>query len=368
MTNPPFGSDIPITDPAVLGQFELSRKWEKKDGAMVFAQLKGKQVSGAFLQASGGQAPRAGSLRELVHQGRGQCFGFAVEAHTPREPALGVRYELCLELIEHHALRVRNEYLFTFGAADRPSHADADAGSCLLGETHPNPAWHFMPRREPGGDSVFRFETPAAGETRAQVPPERLALGRVQFEGRDAFPTSRWLFDLLTEQALFFAPDWTAPRAACPPGQPDRLLADGRNLPWLARRLRADDPERFASWREHVTVALPQVTDIEALEREEDHHAYLRLSDQHGYKVTSSGLSEGTLRILALTLIPYLPQRPRLLIVEESENGIHPRAIEAVLQSLASVYDTQVLLSSHSPVVVAQTPLAQLLVARLEAC
>jgi type I restriction enzyme M protein len=46
MTNPPFGSDIPITDPAVLDQFELSRKWEKKDGAMVFAELKGKQDTG----------------------------------------------------------------------------------------------------------------------------------------------------------------------------------------------------------------------------------------------------------------------------------------------------------------------------------
>lgn len=30
-------------------------------------------------------------LRELVHQGRGQCFGFAVEAQAPGEPAPGCR-------------------------------------------------------------------------------------------------------------------------------------------------------------------------------------------------------------------------------------------------------------------------------------
>lgn len=46
MTNPPFGSDIPVTDPAVLGKFELSRKWEKKDGVMVLAEPKGKNDTG----------------------------------------------------------------------------------------------------------------------------------------------------------------------------------------------------------------------------------------------------------------------------------------------------------------------------------
>ena len=33
MTNPPFGSDIPITDPAILGKYELARKPPKKDGS-----------------------------------------------------------------------------------------------------------------------------------------------------------------------------------------------------------------------------------------------------------------------------------------------------------------------------------------------
>jgi len=33
MTNPPFGSDIPITDPAILGKYELARKPPKRDGS-----------------------------------------------------------------------------------------------------------------------------------------------------------------------------------------------------------------------------------------------------------------------------------------------------------------------------------------------
>jgi predicted ATPase len=84
-----------------------------------------------------------------------------------------------------------------------------------------------------------------------------------------------------------------------------------------------------------------------------------------GYEVTSSGLSEGTLRVMALTILPYLQERPAVIITEEPENGIHPQAIEAVLQSLGSVYDSQVLISSHSPVVQALSKLDQILCSRI---
>ena len=35
MTNPPFGSDIPITDPAVLRDYGLAAKWNKEDGHFI---------------------------------------------------------------------------------------------------------------------------------------------------------------------------------------------------------------------------------------------------------------------------------------------------------------------------------------------
>jgi predicted ATPase len=68
---------------------------------------------------------------------------------------------------------------------------------------------------------------------------------------------------------------------------------------------------------------------------------------------------------MALTVLPYLQKRPAVIITEEPDNGIHPQAIEAVLQSLGSVYDSQVLISSHSPVVLAMSKLDQILCARL---
>ena len=67
-----------------------------------------------------------------------------------------------------------------------------------------------------------------------------------------------------------------------------------------------------------------------------------------------------------LQMLPYLLNPPKILMIEEPENGIHPQAIEAVLQGLFSMHNTQVLVSSHSPVVVAHIPLEQLLTTRLK--
>ena len=68
-----------------------------------------------------------------------------------------------------------------------------------------------------------------------------------------------------------------------------------------------------------------------------------------GIEVPSWSASEGTLRLLALTLIAYLPDEGAIYLIEEPENGIHPLAIEAVYQSLSSVYDSHVFVTTHSP-------------------
>jgi predicted ATPase len=53
--------------------------------------------------------------------------------------------------------------------------------------------------------------------------------------------------------------------------------------------------------------------------------------------------------MLAQTILAYLPVRNQTYIIEEPENGLHPLAIESVYQSLASLYENQILLATHSP-------------------
>ncbi|ADB41790.1 AAA family ATPase [Spirosoma linguale] len=66
-------------------------------------------------------------------------------------------------------------------------------------------------------------------------------------------------------------------------------------------------------------------------------------------------LSEGTLYFLALLCIINQPNPPKLLLLEEPEKGIHPRRIFEVIQfifRLAEEKDIQVILTTHSPLVV----------------
>jgi predicted ATPase len=120
-------------------------------------------------------------------------------------------------------------------------------------------------------------------------------------------------------------------------------------LPWVVDSLRQHD-RRFGDWLGHVQTTLPDVLDIDTVERPEDRHRYLVVEYSNGAKVPSWLVSDGTLRLLALTIPAYLPDLRGTFLIEEPENGIHPRAIQSVVQSLSSFYNGQVLLATHSAV------------------
>jgi predicted ATPase len=71
---------------------------------------------------------------------------------------------------------------------------------------------------------------------------------------------------------------------------------------------------------------------------------------KEGLKLPSWMLSDGTLRFIALTLLAYLPLTDKIYLIEEPENGIHPKALEYVYQSLSSIYDGQIFIATHSPI------------------
>ena len=138
-------------------------------------------------------------------------------------------------------------------------------------------------------------------------------------------------------------------RQPSPPGLGLRFQTDGSNLPWVIDALRRDK-QRFQAWLDHVRTALEDIVDIDTVEREEDRHRYLVIHYANHAEVPSWLASDGTLRMLALTIPAYLDDLDGVFLIEEPENGIHPRAIETVIQSLSSIYEGQVLIATHSPV------------------
>jgi predicted ATPase len=66
-------------------------------------------------------------------------------------------------------------------------------------------------------------------------------------------------------------------------------------------------------------------------------------------------LSDGTLRFAAIAAAFFQPDMPRIFTIEEIENGIHPTRLRLLLDLLKSQAGerTQVMATSHSPVIVA---------------
>lgn len=336
--------------------------------------LRSRNVAGAFIERLLERGARASSLAEIPFRSQRESVSLGIEARLPTAiaHALGtgddvdrpshIRYELRLAIDDAHQLLVRDENAFVFAM----SAAYEAARLPMQGDNPAQLGWRFLLRRAQGSGAVFRAETRHAEERATQVDDTLTALARLQYESEHEYVAGRWLVDLLLDGVLFFDPKWGDLRGASPPGLPKRLMATGENLPWLALRLQQADPGRFAAWVAHVRTALPQITAISLREREDDHHAYFRVRYEGGHEVTSSGLSEGTLRILALTLLAYLDDMPRLVVVEEPENSIHPQAIDTVMQSLRSLYDQQVWISTHSPVVLADAQVSELVITRMD--
>ncbi|GIV11027.1 MAG: hypothetical protein KatS3mg020_0518 [Fimbriimonadales bacterium] len=153
---------------------------------------------------------------------------------------------------------------------------------------------------------------------------------------------------------------YTAMREPCPPDSPQTFQPNGSNLP-IAVRLLKQSPEAYRRWLNHVRTVLVDVQDIDVCERESDRYLYLQMKTCTGVRIPSWLMSDGTLRFFALTLLAYLPNTHGVYLIEEPENGIHPRAVEAVYQSLSSVYDAQVLCATHSPIFLNVAQLNQIL-------
>lgn len=337
----------------------------------------GDLVSGGLEKATG---ERTHNFLDLFWGREGEGFELAVEAAIPEA------YRLLLSDKEFDTVR----YEVSFAV-------DLDSGEFLIGQEKvllkkPDPESEstqellafpefrqapesiISPNRSkftktiinkvPGGNDNFYSEVyrdKGKGWAPAfKLGPRKSALGNLP-EDESKFPVSTWLKHLLTDGVQQIVLNSMLIRKACPPGQTRRFKPDGSNLPWVIDSLQRQSESALRNWIDHLRTALPDLEDIETVERPEDRHRYLVLCYRGGLRVPSWMASDGTLRLLALTLPAYLPDIGGVYLIEEPENGIHPRAVETMFQSLSSVYGAQILLATHSPVIISMAEVRDVL-------
>jgi predicted ATPase len=308
---------------------------------------------------------RSTDFEKLLWMGKGSSFQLSVEAEIPEsvkkemssdnQRFKWVRYEVEIALdTNRNEIGLDHETLLLRDANDKPKPVQRD----------------LFPSEQPDLDSILvrsgkGFQTAINkklggndnyypdGKKKSFKPSYKLgrttsALANIPADN-ESFPVSTWFRNLLEKGVQKFVLNSQVIRQPSPPGLGRGFQTDGSNLPWVIDELRKDD-KRFRAWLEHVRTALEDVKDINTIELPENKHRYLVIEYMNGAKVPSWLASDGTLRLLTLTIPAYLRDLDGTFLIEEPENGIHPRAIETVLQSLSSIYQCQVLLATHSPI------------------
>lgn len=307
---------------------------------------------------------RSFTFQKLVWKELGGSFQLAVEAEVPETVRQSmaeakrrysrVRYEIEVALDESNEVGLEHETLWLVEPSEgqRPTQPRLEfpkprglRPSLLVNS---GPGRRAAITKKPGGNDNYYTEGRKSYMPSFKLGRSKSALAHVPAD-IESFPVSSWFRDLLETGVQTFAFNGQAIRQPSAPGAGRRFLPDGSNLPWVVDGLRSHK-KRFQQWLEHVRTALADVVDIDTVERPEDRYRYLVVTYANGAKVPSWLVSDGTLRLLALTIPAYLPDLSGVFLIEEPENGIHPRAIETVIQSLSSIYAGQVLLATHSAV------------------
>lgn len=308
---------------------------------------------------------RSNNPQDLMWKRQGEVFELAIEVAIPvavrsriEDPNLShVRYEVAVGTdVAGEGLGLSAERVWLLRSASKE-----DRPRSLFPELYEEPHSILLPKGQPKtrqrlviskvveGNDNYMPETTKGYSPSFKQSAKKSALANLPAD-ESSFPVSTWLKAFLTEGIQAFVLNSHLIRKASPPKQGKGFKTDGSNLPWVIEELKQRDGERFRDWVRHLRTALPDLQDLRTVEREDDKHRYLMLKYANGLEIPSWMASDGTLRLLALTLPAYLPEFQGLYLIEEPENGIHPKAAETVFQSLSSVYEAQVLLATHSPV------------------
>lgn len=152
-----------------------------------------------------------------------------------------------------------------------------------------------------------------------------------------------------------------------------QISAVGEHMPNTLMRLVSN-----AQVASRLVELIPGVTSVDVDSDEVRQQRTVQVTMQGKQRYSASSLSDGTLRFLALSVLASDPKATGLTCMEEPENGIHPLRIPEMLRLVRSLSDAdfdaeddwadrgairQVIINTHSPLVVSELPDDELLMA-----
>ena len=136
----------------------------------------------------------------------------------------------------------------------------------------------------------------------------------------------------------------------------ERSLGDGgEKLPNLVYKLNGEEKVQLLT---SLQQALPNMSAVRAVRSGSGKAGWAHLEitekfSEHPVVVQAGGISDGTLRLIALFALPFLKKRGGCILLDEVEDGINANNINDVLDTLrqyAEYSHQQIILTTHSTV------------------
>lgn len=165
---------------------------------------------------------------------------------------------------------------------------------------------------------------------------------------------------MLREGALASAAIDIDTRKLAAPSSSQKILqnlpSDGTGLAWFLASLQLEFPERFGEIVERLRDVVPAVRRlrIKTTAIGADNTGFSLLFDMKGGDgIPAASVSEGTLITLALLVVLSSPTPPALILIENLERGLHPKALGNLISQVRALQsqntDLQIVATSHSP-------------------
>jgi len=180
---------------------------------------------------------------------------------------------------------------------------------------------------------------------------------------------SGWQFLSIEPTAMLY------PRPQRRSTQNVRLERNGGNIAEYLLSIRDQDPVALAGIIEALAFVLPYASDVRpSIASELGRDVYLMLEESaprkkmeaaiSNWKLPNWLMSQGTLRILCLLAVFRHPTPPRVVFIEEIENGLDPRTIHLLVDEIRSflLSGGQVVVTTHSPYLLDLLDLSQVVV------
>jgi predicted ATPase len=137
-----------------------------------------------------------------------------------------------------------------------------------------------------------------------------------------------------------------------PSSYSEPLATDASNLAAFLLAMAQAHPQQWEQLVEDAKAVLPQVKDIDFLYPSGAAHEVVVVLRESGLREPTqlADASYGTIRLLGILALLYDPEPPALTCIEEVDHGLHPKALELLVQRLRDASErTQLIIATHSP-------------------